>query len=139
MHQYVGTPFEKMGINVAESFPRSDQENRYLKIAMHYFTKWPEAYAIPNQEASTLAEALITNFCLFEVPRELYSDHSYNLESRLLQGFAMPGSEQDADHTIAPGIGRNGRGAPTKCRRIAPERLGRKNTNLPLGLQDIHS
>jgi hypothetical protein len=42
----------------------------------------------------------------------------------------MPGSEQDAHHTPAPGIGRNcwalhqnGRGAPTKCSRIASEGL----------------
>jgi hypothetical protein len=31
---------------------------------MDYFTKWPEAYAIPNQEASTVMEALVTDiFC----------------------------------------------------------------------------
>jgi hypothetical protein len=36
---------------------------------MDYFTKWPEAYAIPNQEASTIA-ALVTNFfCRFGIPR----------------------------------------------------------------------
>jgi hypothetical protein len=29
---------------------------------MDYFTKWPEAYAIPNQAASTMAGALVTNF-----------------------------------------------------------------------------
>jgi hypothetical protein len=33
---------------------------------MDYFTKWAEAYAIPNQEASTVAEAQVTNFvCRF--------------------------------------------------------------------------
>jgi hypothetical protein len=35
---------------------------------MDYFTKWPEAYATPNQEASTVAELLVTNFfCRFRV------------------------------------------------------------------------
>jgi hypothetical protein len=29
---------------------------------MDYFTKWPEAYAIPNQEASAVAEVLVNNF-----------------------------------------------------------------------------
>jgi hypothetical protein len=29
---------------------------------MDYFTKWSEAYTIPNQEASTVAEMLATNF-----------------------------------------------------------------------------
>jgi hypothetical protein len=51
----VGAPFEKRAIDVAGPFPLSDKENRYLLIAMDYFTKWPEAYAILNQEASTIA------------------------------------------------------------------------------------
>jgi hypothetical protein len=62
MHQYnFGAPFERMAINVAGPFQRSDKENRYLLIAMDCSTKWPKACAIPNQEASTLAEALVTN------------------------------------------------------------------------------
>jgi hypothetical protein len=59
MHQYnVGAPFERIAIDVAGPFPRSDQGNRQLFIARNYFTKWPEVYAIPNQETSTVAEAL---------------------------------------------------------------------------------
>jgi hypothetical protein len=53
---------------------------------MDYFTKWPEVYAVPNQEATTIAEALVTNFfCRFCVPRELHSDQGRNFESHLLQ------------------------------------------------------
>jgi transposase InsO family protein len=87
MQQYnIGAPFERIAINVAGPFPRSDQGNRYLLIAMDYFTKWPEVYAIPNQEASTVAEALVTNFfCRFGIPRELHSDQGRNFESHLLQ------------------------------------------------------
>jgi hypothetical protein len=69
----------------SRSFQWSDQGNRYLQIAMDYFTKWPEAYAIPNHEASTVAEALVTNYCRFGVPRELYSNQGRNFVSRLIQ------------------------------------------------------
>jgi hypothetical protein len=56
-------------------------------IAMDYFTKWPEAYAFPNQEASKLAEKLVTNLVRrFGVPRELHSDQGRNFESHLIQG-----------------------------------------------------
>jgi hypothetical protein len=53
---------------------------------MDYFTTWQEAYTIPNQEASTAEEALVTNFFgRFGVPRELYSDQGRNIEFRLIQ------------------------------------------------------
>ena len=87
MHQYnVGAPFERIAFNNAGSFLESDKGNRYLLIAMDYFTKWPEVYAITNQEASTLADALVTNFfCCFGVLLELQSDQGRNFESRLMQ------------------------------------------------------
>jgi hypothetical protein len=37
---------------------------------MDYFTKWPEAYTVHNWEESTVAEALVTNFCRFGVLQE---------------------------------------------------------------------
>jgi hypothetical protein len=87
MHQYnVGAPLERVAMDIAGPFPQSDRGNRYLLIAMDYFTKWPEVYPIPNQEASTVAEALVTNiFCRSGVPRELHSDQGRNFESRLMQ------------------------------------------------------
>jgi hypothetical protein len=86
MHQHnVGSPFERIAIDVAGPFPRSDQGNQYLLIAMDYFTKWPEVYAIPNREASTIAKDLVTNFCRHSIPWELHSDQGRNFESHLLQ------------------------------------------------------
>jgi hypothetical protein len=72
--------------HVAGPFPRGDQGNRYLLIAIDYFTKWPEVHAIPNQESSTVEEAVVTNFFLrFRIPLELHSDQGHNFEFRLLQ------------------------------------------------------
>jgi hypothetical protein len=86
MHQNnVGVIFETIAIDIASPFPRSDQGNQYLLIAMNYFTKWPEAYSIPSKETSTLVQALITNFCRFGIPQEFHSDHGRNFESRFLQ------------------------------------------------------
>jgi len=87
MHQYnVGAPFKKIAIDIAGPFPESDRGKRYLLVAMDYFTKWSEVYAIPNQEASTVADALVTHFfCRFSVPIELHSDQGRNFESRLMQ------------------------------------------------------
>jgi hypothetical protein len=53
----------------------------------HYqlLKEWPEAYGVPNQEASTTAEALVKNFCSFRVLRQLHSDQGRNFESHLMQ------------------------------------------------------
>jgi transposase InsO family protein len=87
MHQRnVGTPLESIATDVEVAFPQSDQGNPYLLVAVDYFTKWPEAYAISNQEAPTVTEALVTNFfCPFGVPTELHSDEGRHFESRLMQ------------------------------------------------------
>jgi hypothetical protein len=48
---------------------------------MDYFTKWPEVYAVPNQEATTNTESLVTDFCCrFGIPRELHSDQGRNFD-----------------------------------------------------------
>jgi hypothetical protein len=53
---------------------------------MDYFTKWPEAYAILNQEALTMAEALVTYFFShLGVPWQLHSSQDPNFESCLIQ------------------------------------------------------
>jgi hypothetical protein len=86
MHQYVGAPSERITINVAGPFPQCNQENWYFLIAMGYFTKWLKAYVLPNQEALTAAEVLVTNVsCHFRVPRELHSDQDCNFASHLMQ------------------------------------------------------
>jgi len=69
---------------MAGPFRESDRRHRYLLIAMDYFTKWPKIYAVPIQEASTMANALVANFCRFGIPMELHSDQGRNFESRLM-------------------------------------------------------
>jgi hypothetical protein len=83
-------PFERIAIDVAGRFPLRDQANRYLLITWDYFTKWLEAYTIPKEEDSTVAEALVTNFCSLEIPRELHSHHDHNFETCLMQEGFQP-------------------------------------------------
>ena len=57
--------------------PESPSKNRYVLVAMDYFTRWAEAYnyAIPNQEAITIATKLVNElFLRFSVPEQLHSD-----------------------------------------------------------------
>jgi len=77
---------ERVGIDIAGPFPESDCGNKYILVAMDYFTKWVEAYAIPNQEAATIADVLVKEFfCRFGVPLILHCDQGRNFESKLFQ------------------------------------------------------
>ena len=86
MHQNkAGAPLERITIDIAGSFPESDEGNRYLLFAMDCFAKWP-VYAIRKQEASTVVDALVTNFfCRFGIPMQLHNDQGRNFQSRLMK------------------------------------------------------
>lgn len=82
----VGLPFERIAIDVAGPFPETHKGNKYILVAMDYFSKWPEAFAIPNQEVTTVAKILVDNvFSRFGVPLELHSDQGRNFESKVFQ------------------------------------------------------
>lgn len=91
-----------------------------------------------------MEETLLTNFfCHFEVTGEVHSEEGRNIEFRLMQD--VPEGEQDTLRTAAAAIERNdgtvhqnGREAPTKSRRMAPDGLGHKITQLYPCLQGIH-
>ncbi|CAI5637478.1 unnamed protein product [Oreochromis niloticus] len=85
LQQYlVGAPMERVGVDVLGPFPVTESGNRYVLVAMDYFTKWPEAYAVPDQSATTTAERLVEEmFARFGVPAELHSDQGRNFESKV--------------------------------------------------------
>lgn len=85
LQQYqVGAPMERVGVDILGPFPTTDLGNRYVLVAMDYFTKWPEAYAVPDQSATTTAEWLVSEmFCRFGAPEELHSDQGRNFEAEV--------------------------------------------------------
>ena len=81
---HVGAPMERVAVDVVGPLPRSEKGNRYVLSAIDYFTKWPEAYAIPDQEAETVVDALVGGmFSHFGVPETLHSDQGRNFESKV--------------------------------------------------------
>lgn len=82
----VGAPWERIAVDVAGPFPVTDSGNKYFMVVMDYFTKWPEVFAIPNQEATTVASKLVEEvICRFGVPLEIHSDQGRNFESQVFK------------------------------------------------------
>ena len=75
-----------VAVDILGPFPESTTDNLYILVAGDYFTKWIEAYAIPNQEAVTVAQKLVDQmFCHFSPPDQLHSEQVKQFESGVMQ------------------------------------------------------
>jgi len=55
-------------------------------VFVDYLTRWPEAFAIPDQKAETIAKMFVNNImCRHRIPEELLSDCGTNFLSTLIQ------------------------------------------------------
>ncbi|GFW16491.1 retrovirus-related Pol polyprotein from transposon 412 [Trichonephila clavipes] len=88
LHRYnVGAPFERIAFDILGPLPRTVSGNKYLLVVIDYFTKWPEVYPIPDQEAPTVAEAVVQHWISrYGVPLQLHSDQGRNFVSAVLKG-----------------------------------------------------
>ena len=82
----VGYPMEMVTIDIMGPFPKNQNGNCYILAAEDYYTKWLEAWAIPNQEAKTVAQKLLEEmFLRFSLPDRLYSDQGRQFEGKLIE------------------------------------------------------
>jgi transposase InsO family protein len=65
--------------------PETSHGNKHILVVVDHFTKWCEAFATPDQKASTVAPLLISRiFSRFGPPAVLHSDQGRNFESILM-------------------------------------------------------
>ena len=86
LQQYiVAGPMERIAMDILGPLPETDRGNQVILVVADYFTKWVEAFALPNQEATTIATKLVEEvICRFGVPRELHSDQGSNFQSKMM-------------------------------------------------------
>ena len=81
-----GTPFERITINMYGPLPETARGNSKILVITCYFTKWVEAYALPDETAETVAEALVNDFVSrYGTPISIHSDQGRNFENTLFQ------------------------------------------------------
>ena len=75
----VGEPMERLSMDILGPLPTSTKGNKYVLVLVDGFTKWTEAYALPNQEAKTIVEVIVNEFvCRFGTPLQILSDQGSN-------------------------------------------------------------
>ena len=58
------------------------QQCRKLIYSCRDFSKWPEMYTIPNQEANTVVNSFMNNWnCRYDVPVEIHFDQGKKFDS----------------------------------------------------------
>jgi hypothetical protein len=78
-------PMQRIAIDILGPLPLTQRGNKYALVITDYFTKWPEVFPIPNQEAATVADILVNSVITrFGIPQELHSDQGRNFESHLI-------------------------------------------------------
>ena len=83
-----GYPLERIQIDILGPIPETNKGNKYVAVVVDMYTKWPEAYALPDQEANTVAQTVMDNFvCCFDCPRGILRDQGRNFESRAFHGL----------------------------------------------------
>ena len=64
----------------------TDNGNRFILVMSDYFTKWPEAFALKDHKAETVATKLVDEvICRHGVPLVIHTDQGRDFESNLLK------------------------------------------------------
>lgn len=71
-------PFEKCSIDAVGPLITSKHGNKWLLVITDYFTRYPEAYPVPNIQSSTVARVLIDFISRHGLMKVLYSDKGAN-------------------------------------------------------------
>jgi len=78
--------FERWEVDIVGLLPITRERNRYIVVAMDYFSRWPEAKPLKTANADTVATFLYEEIiCRFGAPRILQSDRGTHFVNELIQ------------------------------------------------------
>ena len=71
-------------MDIVGELPRTEGNNGYILVVSDYFTKWVEAFAMPNMEAVTVANIVAKEVVArFGVPSAIHSDQGKQFEGKV--------------------------------------------------------
>jgi transposase InsO family protein len=82
-------PFQLVEIDIVGPFNVTENGRKYIMTCIDTYTKWPEAYAIPNQETETIIGCLEDFISRHGVPEAILTDQGRNFEAQLFKSFCQ--------------------------------------------------
>ena len=84
--QQSSVPLQRVAMDIMGPLPTTARQNKYILVIGDYFTKWVEAFAMPDMLAATVARYFVDGFvCRYGVPLSLHTDQGPQFESRLMK------------------------------------------------------
>ena len=81
-----GSVMERIHVDITGPHPRTPRGSQYILTCVDAFSKWAEAFAIPNKEARTVARVLVEQvFCRLGTPMALLTDNAGELDGSLMR------------------------------------------------------
>ena len=81
-----GFAFERIAMNIMGPLPKTGSNSKYILVVIDYFTKWPEAFALTDESATTVARVFINDiFARYGLLYILHSDQGENFDSTVIK------------------------------------------------------
>jgi len=78
--------WDTVGMDILGPLPLTKNGNRYVLVITDHWSKWVEAFALPDQTADTIAKSFIHGILLRAgFPRKVLTDRGRNFRSELIQ------------------------------------------------------
>ena len=72
-------------MDIMGPYPMTARRNRYILVISDIFSKWVEAYAIPDQTAETVAKVLMNEYMVrYGIPQRIHSDQGGSFQNQIL-------------------------------------------------------
>jgi len=78
-------PLEVIACDVIGPLPETQEKNRYILVFTDQFTRYAEAFAINKQNAETIADTFVRNYCCrYGIPKKFVSDRGKQLIGQIM-------------------------------------------------------
>ena len=72
---FAGRPWQKLAVDLVGPMPETPRGNRWILVVVDHFTRWQDAFPLPDATAPTVATALEERvFCYHGLPEQIHSD-----------------------------------------------------------------
>ena len=82
----VKEPFYMIGIDFVGPLPITEKGNKYIIVAIDYFTKWPEAKAVKEATAKEVSTFILEEIiCRHGCPKRILSDRGSHFNNEMIR------------------------------------------------------